>query len=103
MVTEACSMHLLKSLISMPSFLLFFQLKAQLAPGIKGAPQIRHIAQQQLLLQQRKLPPGQKVTQLTPVKGGVPTQLLVQSPKTMSTMSTMTVQQIQQVCGFRNS
>ena len=70
-------------------------MKAQLAPGIKGTQQIRQIAQQQLLLQQRKLPPGQKVTQLTPVKGGVPTQLLVQSPKAMG--ATMTVQQIQQV------
>lgn len=68
------------------------QLKAQLAPGIKGTQQIRHLTQQQVLLQQRKLSPGQKVTQLTPVKGGVPTQLLMQSPKP----TTMTVQQIQQ-------
>ncbi|KAK3916242.1 Helicase domino [Frankliniella fusca] len=70
------------------------QLKAQLTPGIKGTQQIRHLTPQQVLLQQRKLPPGQKVTQLTPVKGGVPTQLLVQSPKAVA--ATMTVQQLQQ-------
>jgi len=65
------------------------QLKATLAPGVKASPpQIRQVTLQQL--QQRKLPPGQKVAQMAQVKGGS-TQVLFQSQKAM------TVQQIQQV------
>nr|QVD39288.1 Helicase domino [Schistocerca gregaria] len=74
------------------------QVKA-LTPGtMKATPQqMRQLAlQQQQLLQQRKMA-GQKVAQLTQVanKAGVPTQLIVQSQKTLP--STMTVQHIQQV------
>lgn len=56
------------------------QVKAALAPGVKTATQqqMRQLALQQQILQQRKLP-NQKVTQLTQVRGRSPTKILLEN------------------------
>ncbi|KAF5292024.1 hypothetical protein FQA39_LY14141 [Lamprigera yunnana] len=73
------------------------QVKATLAPGIKGTtqPQIRQLHIQQQILAQKKLM-NQKIgiTQVTATKGGVAAQLIVGS-KPIPTA--MTMQQFQQV------
>lgn len=67
---------------------------------VKTASGVRAVTPQQMrqlqlhpqIVAQRKMP-GQKVAQLAPVKGGVPTQLIVQQK---SLPATVTVQQLQQ-------